>query len=172
MIDPSDQKGKTPCDDRAPHGWNISTAMAYLGKEIAALDQKVDLKLKAIDDKISARDKALDLQSEANKVHFDQLNHEGARILKATEITVSRDTWDSFIESDRAWKSNADRALQSLLPRSEFQTYKDATEKALTLKAGQSQGMGTIGVISMGIVAGVASLVSVATLVYNIFRPH
>jgi len=57
---------------------------------------------------------------------------------------VSRDTWDANQKSLEEWKVSVDRLLHGNLPRAEFQTYKESTDKALTLKAGQSQGVDTV----------------------------
>lgn len=104
-----------------------------LALQLAAFKREVELMF-------LARDEALVLQAAANKIHFEALNHEGARILKATEITVSRDSWDAFLKSFAEWKTTTERTLLGALPRPEFQTYKDSTERALTLKAGEARG--------------------------------
>ena len=113
--------------------WNITTLKAYLEQKIVALDTETNLKFKA-------RDDAQKLQYQIDQDHFASLNHEAARILKATEITVSRDTWEANQKAYHEWRATVDRRLQEAMPRTEFQTYKDTTDKALTLKAGQSQG--------------------------------
>lgn len=41
-------------------------------------------------------DRARELQALDYKEHFERLNGEAGRILKAIEVTVSRDTWDGF----------------------------------------------------------------------------
>ena len=120
--------------------WTLTTLKAYLEQNLASLSEEVELKFKA-------RDKAQKLQHRIDQEHFKALNNEAARILKATEVTVSRDTWNAEQKSFQDWKNNVERMLQGALPRTEFQTYKDATDKALTLKAGQSQGFDIVRVI-------------------------
>ena len=133
--------------------WTISALKAYLENKIQAVERETDLKFKA-------RDQALKLQFEADQLHFASLNHEAARILKATEITVSRDTWDAFKDADRIWKASMDHAIITLLPRGEFNVYKETTEKALNLGAGKWQGV--LQLIST--VASFAAIVGVASV--------
>ena len=121
----------------AIQAWNITTLKAYLEEQIAAVKNETDLKF-------AARDAAQKLQYQIDQDHFTSLNHEAARILKATEVTVSRDTWDASQKAANDWKVAVERRLQDSLPRSEFQTYKETTDKALTLKAGQSQGFDVV----------------------------
>ena len=113
------------------------------------LEQAIEGKLGVIEERFKAQETALKLQAVDNKEHFERLNGEAARILKATEITVSRDTWDAFKKSDQDWKNVTDRTMQGLLTKGEFQIYKESTDKALLLKAGQSIGVGT----SFGVLA-------------------
>ena len=91
---------------------NQITLREYLEQRIDGIENKLDLKLDAIDQRFEARDGALVLQADANAAHFDALNHEAARILKAAEITVSRDTWDEFQKGYAEWKSSVDRIIE------------------------------------------------------------
>jgi len=123
-----------------PERWNIETLRLHLEMQIAHLHEKVD-------GKFFSRDKALELQAEANKIHFVQLNNEAARILKAAETTVSRDTWEGF--------------------QKEYQAYKASTERALTLAAGKASGVGMV----TGLMFTAAGAL-IPVLIWFLSRPH
>lgn len=113
---------------------------------------------------------ALELQAAENKRRLDELNHEHARVAQAQQTYVSKDTWDGFLKSDQAWKAAADRSSQASLPRVEFQAYKDTTERALTLKAGQSAGVGlSLGTV-VQIITSLASAAVIVTLIVALAR--
>lgn len=122
--------------DECPRGWTIETLKAYF-----------ELKFTGVENMITTRDKALELQAKADEIHFLNLNHEAARILKAQEVSVSRDTWDAFIEGDRKWKADI--------------------EKRLDLRTGQSQGI----VMSSDLLFKIAPLViAIATAIFVFTR--
>ena len=130
-------------------GWTIDTLKAHFDVQLIAID------------------KALQLQAAENKRRLDELNHEHARVAQAQQTYVSKDTWDGYVKGDLLWKTAADRSVQLALPRPEFQAYKDTTEKALTLKAGQAQGVGlSIGVVIQIItsLAGIAAIITAVLL--------
>jgi len=132
------------------------------GWTIGTLKELIDTKLNSFDIKLEARDKALDLQAAENKRRLDELNHEHARVAQAQQTYVSKDTWDGFVEADQVWKGRVDLSLQAMVPRAEFQAYKDTTEKALTLKAGQSTGRHDV---VAWIIAAVASTAAIAATI-------
>ncbi len=113
----------------------------HLEYKITCLKNEVELKFKNVNDRADMTEAALELQSGANRDHFETLNHEAARILKATEITVSRDTWDAFQKDYSDWKSRIERTMAAALGKDEFNTYRTETNRALTLRTGQGQGV-------------------------------
>lgn len=117
------------------------TLREYLEGKIKELEARHELKFKAIDEKFATRDKALDLQAEANGVHFTALNNEAARILKAIEVTVSRDTWNAFKQSYDDWVRKVELAVGGLLPTKDFNSFKEEVNKSLQTKDGQRVGV-------------------------------
>lgn len=114
----------------------------FLEREIAALRTEMNLKFKIADTNDKAIAEALRIKSDEDATHFSTLNNEAARILKATEITVSRDTWDSFKSEYGEWKSRTERLIDSCVKNDDYQTYKQETSGALKLRTGQLQGVG------------------------------
>lgn len=112
-----------------------------LAAQLNAMRVEFDLKIAATHEQIKLRDKALELQAVANSIHFEQLNNEAERILKAAETTVSKDTWEAFSRSFQEWKGSVDRSVQSLMPRSEFYTYKEVTDKERAAALGRAKGI-------------------------------
>lgn len=143
----------------ATEQWNITTLKAYLEQAISALKSETALKF-------TARDDAQELQAAANKEHFENLNHEAARIQKATEITVSRDTWDGFLKAYQEWKSTTDTIVRAAVSRTEFQTYKDTLTAEMAAKAAQHAVMTRVAVI----LAAVASAAMIANVVWNMVK--
>lgn len=137
----------------------------HLEAQIKALCMKHELKFKALEDKIAARDKALELQAEANKTHFIALNNEAARILKAIEVTVSRDTWNAFKQSYDDWTRKVETAIGGLLPAKDFNEFKDATNRALQIKTGQAQG---VGMTTSTLVTIVVVVTAVAGMIFGL----
>lgn len=143
----------------ATEQWNITTLKAYLEQAIAALKTETGLKF-------DARDDARKLQADANEKHFADLNHEAARIQKATEVTVSRDTWDGFLKAYQEWKVATDIVVQAAVSRTEFQTYKDTLTTQIATKAAQTAVMTRIAVI----LAAVGSAAMIANVVWNMVK--
>lgn len=133
-------------------------------EKLRALRAEHELQFKAIYEKFAALDEARKLQAAADKEHFSALNNEAARIQKAADLSVSRDTWDAFKQTDQKWKSDIEKLAATHLPRQEFQTYKETTDKARDVKTGQTQGVSMVWAIFLGIVA-------VAGVMFGIFRP-
>jgi hypothetical protein len=114
----------------------IDHKIKLLDQKIKALDARVTLELQA-------RDKALEHQAEQNAEHFTSLNNEAARILAATAVTVSQDTWREFLKNHQSWKDATDKALQGTVSAETFHTYKETTAKATDLRTGNTQGTET-----------------------------
>lgn len=140
-------------------GWTIDTLKEFF-----------EGKLAAIQDQIKSRDTALELQATENKRRLSELNHEHARVAAAQETYVSKDTWDGYVNARQAWTAGADRVMQSSLPRSEFQTYKDSTEKALALKAGQSAGLGMTASAIASVISTCASIGAIIGVILVLTR--
>ena len=136
---------------------------------IATLKERMETRFEHLNELQALRDKALDLQAIENNRRLNELNHEHARVALAQQTYVSKDTWDGYIKSDLMWKGTADRSMQAGVTRAEFQAYKDTTEKALTLKAGQSQG---IGMTTSAIVQLFATLAAAVTIVSVFLLRH
>ncbi len=140
----------------ATQSWNITTLKAFLEALVIAVKTETDLKFEA-------RDKAQLLQHEIDQEHFKALNNEAARILKATQITVSRDTWEAFKEADNAWKAKTDALLAGVMLKADFQTYKETTERALNLGAGKWQGIWLL-------ISTAGAIISMLGVLFVIFR--
>lgn len=132
--------------------WSISSLKAYLEQKIASVETETGLKFES-------RDLALKHQFDLDQEHFKQLNNEAARLLKNVEITVSRDMWDAFKETDRTWKQKCDAGMLALLPRNEFHTYKETTDRNMNLGAGKWQG-------ALQLVSTIASFAAIVSVVF------
>jgi hypothetical protein len=126
--------------------------------------------LKVIEERFRAIEAADKLLREQNKSHFEILNNEGRRITAMTDKTVSQDKWDGFIKQYEERHLKLEKAIDGTVLKSEFQDYKASTERALTLKVGQTQGIGQVGTIVLGFFVILSSLASVAALLIALFR--
>ena len=107
---------------------------------------------------------ALKLQAAEYERRLDNLNHEHARIA-ATQITyVSREIWDRAEKEDRDWKNKMDVYAGTLLSRSEFDAYRQATDRALRLKEGESHGIGLSALAVFNTVMAIAALAGVVIM--------
>lgn len=157
-------------DPTLVQNWNITTLKAYFEQRHTANIVETNLKFEAVNLKFEARDVALKLQFEQNQDRFKELNNEAARILKATEVTVSRDVWNNFQENFLAWKTGVERQIQEATTRNEFQTYKQNTDKALTTAAAQAEIQATSKARVAMFIGAAAAMVSVANIVWNIVK--
>jgi hypothetical protein len=139
-------------------------------KSIGTLKAWIVGELKVIEEKFKALEAADKLLREQNRIHFEGLNNEGRRITSMTERTVSQDTWTGFIKQYEERHSALQRVSDNAVSKEEFQSYRTATERALTLKAGQTQGIGQVGTIVLGFFVILSSLASVAALLIALFR--
>lgn len=139
-------------------------------KSLATLKAWVVGELKVLEEKFKAIEAADKLLREQNKIHFEALNNEGKRITAMTEKTVSQDTWNGFMKQYEERQSQLQRMVDGSVSKEEFQSYKATTERALTLKAGQSQGVGTIGAIVLGLFVAMSALTTVFTFIITLFK--
>jgi hypothetical protein len=131
-------------------------------KSTAALKAWIVGELKVIEEKFKAIEAADKLLREQNKIHFENLNNEGRRITSITERTVSQDTWQGFTKQYEERHTTLQRLVEGSVSKDEFFVYKTATERALTLKAGQSQGISMVGaavLIFFSIVSSLAAAI-------------
>jgi hypothetical protein len=140
--------------------WNFPTLKAFIEQQIGNLRSETDLKF-------TAAEAARKHQYVIDQEHFTALNSEAARILRATEITVSRDTWDGFLTGDRKWKSEVDIAIRATVSATEFQTYKDTLTRELAAKSAQAAVVTRVALIF----GGLASLAVIANVFWNVLKP-
>lgn len=151
-------------------GWTITTLKEHLEDNLCAMKKLYDEKIMSLENKLGERDRALLLQAEEYKRRMTDLNNENGRILAAQATSVSKDTWDGFIIGFESWKSATEKIIQAALPRVEFQAYKDATDKALTLGAGKSTGIGlTANIVAQVLWAG-ASIAAIVGLLIVVMQ--
>lgn len=135
----SEPKSQTPIN-----GWTIPTLKEHFETRFEQLD-----KLR------KAEADTLKLQAAEYERRLTALNGEAQRIAKVHELNVTRDDLDRVERENTEWHRKQDLSLAQALPRPEFQAYKEATDRALQLKAGQSAG---IGLTASTMVTGVALL--------------
>lgn len=138
-----------------PSEWTIDTLKEHFEKQFAALHEREKL-----------RAEALTLQAAEYERRLESLNGEQARIAANQSSSVSRELWDSTEREDREWKRRADAAIADRVSRAEFQTYKEATEKALTLKAGQSLGIGATAAVMVQILSSLGVIASIVVAIF------
>jgi hypothetical protein len=139
-----------------PTTTSLGTLKAWIEGELGVIEQKL-LAIKEADA----------LLREQNKVHFENLNNEGKRITAMTEKTVSQDTWNGFIKQN----DDRDRALQHLIgstvSKEEFQMFKGATERSLTLISGESKGRSDVWSMLVATIGVVISIGTLLTLILH-----
>jgi|HubBroStandDraft_4_1064222.scaffolds.fasta_scaffold15649_5 hypothetical protein len=110
---------------------------------------------------------ALRLQAAEYERRLDSLNGEQSRIAATQAAYVSRELWDRNQDDDRTWRSHTDIAMQQLLSKSEFQLYKETTNRALQVKEGEGRGIGvTMAAVLQffSLLASVAAVIGVVLL--------
>ena len=148
---------------------------AYIEKIIAGHDRYWQAQVESLRCKmmteLAQRDKALQLQAEANKVHFDNLNHEAARIQAASMRTVSADTWTAFERTDNVWKAQADRKLQEAVTREDIREFRKATEHQFSMQEGafksRSRAFAIIAAIA-GVLAVISGTAAIWTFIWSL----
>lgn len=138
---------------------------------IETLKEHLELKFKSLEALRAAEARALILQAEEYERRLDALNGEQARIAANQSASVSRELWESTQREDRDWKRRVEGQVADRVSREEFQTYKDATERALTLRAGQSQGISTFSGIIFQFFASLTGMAAIATVII-LFLKH
>lgn len=128
-------------------------------EKMSRLDAKIDYEVKLVKERFEARDKALADKAAEYKEHFTALNNEAARILKATEVTVSRDTWDAFLASFRLWQAQVNSQLENAITDKEFNEFKATANKDADTRLGKNQG------ISASVSAVIIAITVTATIV-------
>ena len=98
------------------------------------------------------------------------LNGEQARIAATQAAYVSRELWDKAQDDDRGWRSRTDIAMQQLLSKSEFQLYKETTNRALLVKEGEGRGIGLTTTAVLQFFSLLASVAAVVGVVFLAFR--
>lgn len=104
-------------------------------EKISRVSEKVDHKYELILQKLAAMEMARIDKADEYKGHFASLNGEAGRILKAIEITVSRDTWEGFLVNHRNWRAEVDKALQGAITDKEFLEFKNSLAKDAAILA-------------------------------------
>lgn len=130
----------------------------YLEQRINSLCTKTELKISAIREELASRDKALLLQSEDNRRHFDALNNEAVRILRAAEMSVSRDTWNAFTEGYHIRHAELEKRMLETITRAEFYAFKENIEKEVMRHTAQGEG------IKMSLTALIAVITAAAAI--------
>lgn len=139
-------------------------------KSLATLKAWIEGELKVIEGKFKAIEAADNLLRDQYKIHFEALNNEGKRITAMTDRTVSNDTWTGFIKQYEERHGDLQRKLEAAVSKDEFQSYRSTTERALTLKAGQTQGIGMVGTIVLGLFVVLSSAAGVASVMLTVLR--
>ncbi len=115
--------------------------------------------------------RALRLQAKEYKRRLKDLNGEQARIASSQATYVSRELWDRSQSEDREWKRKADLAIAGTLSADEFQRYKETTDRALQLKAGQDKGISTSAFVVVQVITSLAALGALAVSIAALIRP-
>jgi hypothetical protein len=122
-------------------------------------------------DELRAADHAaLALQAAEYERRLIALNGEHARIAKSQETYVSRELWERAQADAQQWRAAVAKDLQVAVTKAEFYTYKDATDRALTLAAGEATGMSRSGAILISIIGAAAAVATVVGLILVLTR--
>lgn len=138
---------------------------------IETLKELFEEKFKARDDLHERDAAALELQAKEYERRLHDLNNEAQRLQTAVTQNVSADTWNAFIQTDKAWKENASRVLQDALPRSEFQTFKESTGTAGDTRKGFTAGVSTSASTVQAVLITVGGIALVVLGVLNYLKP-
>jgi len=120
--------------------------------EIISLREYIDLRF-------ASAEKALTLQAGEYERRLHDLNGESARIRAAADRSVSRELYDKSEDDIRQWRTKTDLSLSRLLTRSEFDTYKTSTDRALQVKEGETKGISSVGQIGLNMLSAIGMAV-------------
>ncbi len=121
-----------------------------------------------VEDQFKAIAKALELEAAELARRLEGLNGEQARIARSQATYVSREIWDATVNEWVTWRSKNDTNVQDKVGRTEFQVYKETTDRALTLKAGEAQGMSKTTAILFSVISATAAVAGITGVVYGL----
>ena len=128
--------------------------------KLNALKDSLAREVQALNERLSAEAKVRDEQRASDRVHFDALNGEQARLAADRERFIPREIFDQrhaelqreMANTVKEVRTDLDNYKQSSLR--EFNTYKESTLTALTLAKGTSFGIGKVGTVALAILVG------------------
>jgi hypothetical protein len=151
-------------------GWTVATAITLVQEANAGHRRELSWAFQNLRERIAHGERVrVEDKAEVQRRLLD-LNHENARVLSAQSLSVSREVWDANLTDDRRWKAEASVKIQEGLTKSEFWQYKQATDKALQLREGQSVGVGQFSGAVLQAASLLASLAAVAGFIYLLAR--
>lgn len=113
---------------------------------------------------------ALRLQAAEYERRLESLNGEQSRIAATQAAYVSRELWDKAQDDDRSWRSRTDIAMEQKLNKSEFNQYKETTNRALLVKEGEGRGIGLSTTAVLQFFSLLASIAAVAGVIFLAMR--
>ncbi len=160
----------------SPHGWTLDTLERHLTVRVDALeksfktisDEREDRNKErftamktAVDAALASSDRAVTKAEIATEKRFEGVNEFRSALSDQSSNLLPR------IEYSVQYQGLIDRLSASDKRITELQTFISQIEAR---GAGKSQGISLVGVMTLGVVTGIASLVSIATLAFNILH--
>ena len=115
------------------------------------------VRIAVLEERVKNRDEALQLQAKEYERRLEVLNHAHAQAEEKNRNYVTREVYDGTVREWTVWRNSID-----YLPAPEFRVYKEATDRALLLREGQSKGIGATTTAMVTIVGVIGSVVVIA----------
>ena len=96
----------------------------------------LEVRLAVLEERVANRDDALALQAKEYERRLADLNHAHQLAEEKNRNYVTREVYDGTVREWTIWRNSID-----YLPAPEFRVYKEATDRALLLREGQSKGV-------------------------------
>lgn len=119
---------------------------------------------------IRTTDEARKIQAVEYERRLNSLNGEQARIAQSQATYISREIWEAFQKEHRTLMDRMVTIQSGSVSAKEFQVYKDSVEKALSLAAGQKQGVGMMTYIVAQVILTFVGVGTIVTAVLTFLR--
>lgn len=116
----------------------------FIEERLDAIQKLHQKDIEAFKQYTHATDEARKLQAAEYERRLDALNGEQARIAQSQATYISREIWEAFQKEHRALTERMATIQSGSVTSKEFQVYKDAVDKALSIAAGKKEGVGMV----------------------------
>ncbi len=146
----------TAADDEK---WNVTTLKALIEQHESRNQERFTAMRTAVDAALAAADRAVSKAEAATERRFEGVNEFRAALSDQSRTLMPRTEYVVQHETLVARVNATDKRVETMQVQ---------IAELLAHASGRSQGLGNVGAVVMGAVAAVASLVAIATLIFNI----